>query len=190
MPTNPSANSLLINTQDVSDCCICYIHIDNPVEYYKCHENYNKILQRKSPIRNFHIICKVCFKNCESAVNNNIISNRCPMCKAELCNEYISPDILSKSELLSIDIKKIPNNSIYIQQSLILDPKTKIITINTGKNKIQLYSLYGNLVLYSNMFVNPNGFLYEYNEMYSCYHLAIRRQKYQFWDVSRVTISK
>lgn len=163
---------------DINDnkCIICYEDNNNKIQYFKCSK--------------YHNLCRVCFyKHITINKINTGCSNKCPICKAEFTNECISPTLLSVPEICNINIRNIITRNIYVHQTFTLSPYYKPITINYGKDKtISLYMDNGMIATYMGMFIGTNGFLYDYDRRYGVYMLSINKDKYQFWDNSKMHI--
>ena len=148
---------------------VCYLENKSLITYFKCIK--------------FHSVCTKCF--------NKLIDLKkeatCPVCNAELCNEARSPETLTKAELLKINPAKIILKHIYFHQMFEFNLRYNILRIFNGREvELEFYIINGVLASYDGMFISTNGFLYSYDENYQKYHLAIKRNKYQFWDMSKI----
>lgn len=172
----------------LNECSICYVNVTTPMEFFTCRKNYEKTTEIKYP---FHIICTKCIE--QHLLSN---TNTCPSCNADLCNEQKHPSILTAKELFHINKKLIPQKNIFIHQNFVLNANAKMTTLifdNTDKKKstikISLYNLNGAIMQYLDMFVCADGFLYKYDPKYERYHIAVQKGKFQFWDISRISLN-
>lgn len=153
---------------DNESCCVCYCVIPIQIEYFSCTV--------------YHGLCTDCFNK----ISYNL-KTCCPLCNAELRNECKSPKNLSKLDIFSLDTTKILQKYVFIHQNFQLDPKFKTLKIKNDCELLEFYIQNGTFAMYDGMFIcKDNGFLYTYDEEYEMYHLAVKKGKYQFWDVSRI----
>jgi hypothetical protein len=151
-------------------CIICYESNHSFIAYYDCSKMHN--------------LCKNCFENHDD--NSSTEGSKCPMCNAKLLKENANPSSLSILELKDIDIKTIKRKHIFIHQNFKLKKSNNTIV---SDNNITFYISNGEIMKYMRMFVAQNGFLYLYNEQYECYHIAVHKDRYQFWDASRISLN-
>lgn len=157
----------------MDDCCIiCYGRNTKQVNYFKCSK--------------YHNLCGICFNMHINSTNTN--SDKCPICKAGLSNECKNPYTLSEYDLYHLDVKNILQRHIFIHQNFALNPSYYPAFIKFGSEKISLFMDNGVPALYLGMFIATNGFFYDYSKKTKCYILSISKQRYQFWDNSRVQI--
>lgn len=154
-----------------TNCTICY-DAKSLFKFFKCTKT--------------HYICIDCFNKLEPDRNKK---TTCPTCKCDIADEFRPPSTLTKSELLRINIDNILPKYIFIHQNFILNFASKLVKINAN-NEITLHSLHGTPTMFAGMFICNNGFLYSYDEHNHTYHLAVRHNKFQFWDISRISINK
>jgi hypothetical protein len=102
---------------------------------------------------------------------------------------YKKPSDFTKKELVKIDKSKILQFNIFIHQNFILNPSYVPVEIKTNDQNIVLYSTKGSLVKFSNLYICEDGFMYDYDEQYDYYFLAVKKNKFQFWDSSRIRIA-
>ena len=167
-------NDLSFSSNDKDICIVCNDLNDSKVAYYNCSK--------------FHNLCKNCF----DAHDNNSHSaegSKCPMCNAKLLKENQSPSQISIPELINLDLKTINHKHIFIHQNFKLKKTNNLVHITSGNTKIAFYIVNGEIMKYMRMFVAENGFLYSYNEDYECYHVAVYKNKYQFWDSSKISLN-
>lgn len=162
------------------ECMICYSKFKNDNNtYFKC--------------KKIHYICIICINkiiynnNREKFAKNDL---SCPLCKAPPRSELKQPSKLDPSENI-LDPELIPLTNIFIHQNFILDRDVEILNVinkNGDKNDeiLELYTKDGSLIMYIGMFVASNGFFYSYNKHKKSYILAVKKDKYQFWDVTRM----
>jgi hypothetical protein len=100
------------------------------------------------------------------------------------------PSAFTKKELFNIDKTRILQFNIFIYQNFILNPNCFQLEIKTSDQNIVLYTLKGNLVKFSNLYVCDDGFMYDYDEQYDRYYLAVKKDKFQFWDASRIMLMR
>lgn len=154
-------------------CTVCYEVDIAKIKFFHCSKPHN--------------LCLGCLNNMKK-LNKSVV--KCPQCGADMCAEFKNPGLLTKSELALIDLKKINMKDVFIHQNFALDNNSKLMDIVINNKKITLYSLHGTLSMYAGMFICNNGFLYKYNEDADEYHVSVQQGKYQFWDMSRICISK
>lgn len=150
------------------ECMICLEDHFNNRLYFNCEKP--------------HRICEIC-------INKLIFQNKktiCPLCRADFVNEMKPPNTLTNEEILLLDIDTITHKYIYIHQNVNFYSKYDITSVVNCKEILDFYSKNGNLVMYMGMFISTNGFFYSYNEETNCYQLAVKKNKYQFWDLSRI----
>lgn len=153
------------------ECCICYTS-KKLNTYYKC---------------DFHFICNICYiklKNC-----NNY--KHCPMCKSDIKLEHKKPNDLSMNELMNLETKKINFSNINVHSDLNIDKSMLKVIVNINNTKkVEFYFKNGNFMNYKFrnelFFIGSDGFLYEYNNKKNTYVLAIRDNKFQYWDVENL----
>ncbi|MGL5936540.1 MAG: hypothetical protein ACRCZI_13080 [Cetobacterium sp.] len=156
------------DTKEIYNCIICLEEHPNDRLYFKCEKP--------------HRLCAVC-------INQLIVKNTastCPLCRAEFCNEMIPPSSLKDEDIIDLNIDAIPIKNIFIHQHVDFYKKYQITTLNNNNDTLELYSKNGNLVMYMGMFISTNGFFYTYNQSLSTYQLAVKKGKYQFWDLSKI----
>lgn len=151
-------------------CIICLNTHSNNIKYFDCSKNHN--------------LCFLCINN---LLNSNI-EPECPLCRAKMLFYYKKPSEFTKKELTKIDKSKILQFNIFIHQNFILNPSYVPMEIKTNEQNIRLYSLKGSLVKFSNLYICEDGFMYDYDEQYDCYFLAVKKGKFQFWDSSRIRL--
>jgi hypothetical protein len=112
------------------------------------------------------------------------------MCKASIFKECLKPSLLTEQELYDVDITKILIKYIYIHQNFVLDSGAKLVTIKSENDKeIKLYSIKGSLIVWHGKYIGENGFMYVYDEKFERYTYAILHEKYQFWDISKISLN-
>jgi hypothetical protein len=165
----------MIETTAINECSICYKKIDTEIKKY-----FNCDISK-------HNICDQCFINHkkEKDLVLGLDKCECPVCRAPLDIYYKNPCMLSHDEKLKVDYKEIKKEQIFIHQNFVL--RDNIAKVTTSCNT-ELYTRGGKFATVGGMFVGVNGFLYEYNDEKKCYSLAVKQNKYQFWDNSRVMI--
>lgn len=150
-----------------------------------CYEQ-NKINKIYFNCSKYHNLCRKCFYT--HVKSNNIDKYKCPLCRAELANECKSPKSLTPMEIQGLDKKHILQSNIFIHQNYVLDKNFIPVTLSYNDKKIVLYMNNGILVQHHDMFISEDGFFYEYSDKIQSYILAISKNRYQFWDSSRVYI--
>jgi len=111
------------------------------------------------------------------------------MCRAKLLFYHNKPSSFTKKELTKIDKTKILQFNIFIYQNFILNSNYVPMEIKTNNQNIVLYSLKGSLAKFSNLYICNDGFMYDYDEQHDCYFLAVKKDKFQFWDSSRIRLN-
>ena len=154
-------------------CNICLNTHRNNIKYFDCTKDHN--------------ICFLCINNLLNF--KNYIGPECPMCRAKMLFYYKNPSTFTKKELVDVDKTKILQFYIFIHQNFILNPNYFPMEIKTSKQNIVLYSLKGSLAKFANLYICEDGFLYDYDEQHDCYFLAVKKDKFQFWDASRIRIN-
>lgn len=161
---------IILTNHNDKQCEICF-KSNRLRPYFKCNDSK-------------HSICSTCFDKIESCVK----SPQCPYCRSDLLDECKNPMSLSAQSLYEVDAKKIIQKYIFIHQNFDLDSSAKLITMDSGSDKIKLYTVNGNPIVWHKMFIGESGFMYIYDSKYERYTYAIERYKYQFWDKRRVYI--
>jgi hypothetical protein len=126
---------------------------------------------------------------CSNCYETHVIENKkleCPTCKKGLIKECYPPNKLKKSEIVKLDVNKILQRNIYIHQHFVLNRDYKVITLKSENNSIDVYGIKGIPMKYDGMLIGVNGFLYSYDEKTDLYYLAYKKQRFQFWDTSRI----
>ncbi len=151
--------------EEQNDCVICLDKKGNKKIMFECDK--------------YHPICDTCF---HSYYEKNASKITCPLCRAELLTEFKNPEDMSLWELLHINIKNIDKKNMeFIGIELDGIKNMKKSTICTDNSHVKLYTKNGNLYSFDDMFVSPNGFLYNYNKNYDAYVLSIKNNKFQCW---------
>ena len=157
-----------LKSSDENNCMVCIDENKQHIKYFDCIK--------------YHNICTKCF--------NKLVyfrkKNSCPLCNAKMSDICKSPSTLTVIELMALDVKQILQRHIFIHQNYEIDPNYKLITIDNNGQYIKLYSYNGKLADYNGMFLCDNGFLYIYDNNFEKYHIAVQKNKYQFWDISRI----
>lgn len=154
-------------------CIICLNTHTNNIKYFDCSTEHN--------------LCFLCINNLLNTNSKN--GPECPMCRSKIIFYHKPPNTFTKMELANIDKTKILQFNIFIHQNFILNPNYLSIEIKTSKQNIVLYSTKGSLVKFSNLYICKDGFMYDYDEQHDQYFLAIKKNKFQFWDSSRIRIN-
>lgn len=173
---NPQKMPSPKNSDDEDDICtICYTINNSKLAFYNCTKRHN--------------ICFQCYENHTNFVTNIMRNNTCPTCAADLKNEYKDPYLLTPIELSDLNIKNILKNNIHIHQHFKLQKNTHIIKLSSNKTEIFFHALNGKMLTYLDMFVCQNGFLYTYDTKCEIYHVAVSRNKFQFWDINKMILN-
>jgi hypothetical protein len=172
---NPSEKpAIQSNNYENNKCTVCFETNLSSKQYYCCTRVHN--------------LCAICYHKHSVSTLNSERSSKCPTCKSGLKNEFKQPIYLTVPEINSINVKELNVNSIYIHQNYKLQQDTDIIKICLNKTETFFHSCDGKIVMYLDMFVGKNGFLYSYNKRYKSYHIAVAKNKYQFWDASKMVL--
>jgi len=176
--TNIVSNSktILKNNNDITNdnkCTICLRNNTNKfIAYYKCTKPHN--------------ICSSCHSEYVLTNINSPRRGKCPTCSACIIKEYEEPAKLTLSEIIQLEEEKIQVDKIFVHQNYRLQQDTEIMQICNEKSNIALYTLNGRILVYNNMFLGESGFLYNYDKINKTYHLAVDRNKYQFWNINLI----
>lgn len=171
-------------TIEVEPCAICDVKKVDFKQYFKCHESYTKNSKNNS----FHKYCNNCFESLLKAKNNDYDYINCPLCKAGVINECKPPNLLSIGDQLRINTTNILLKHIFIHQNFIIKKDYVLAHVVIDGVSIDLYFSKGSPVLFHQMYVSEDGFLYHFDTEMNTYRLAVNGNKYQFWDMSRLCI--
>ena len=167
----PLSTNLIKST--LYTCNICLNNHANNVKYFDCSKDHN-----------------LCFLCINTLLNSKADQEpECPMCRAKMLFYYRKPSTFTKKELTTINKAKILQFNIFIYQNFILNPNYVPMEIKTSNQNIVLYSLKGGLAKFSNLYICVDGFMYDYDEQHDCYFLAVKKDKFQFWDFSRIRLN-
>lgn len=148
-------------------CCVCYKKND-------CVKNV-----RFNCIDTYHHTCKKC---CDNYISFG--GNKCPLCRAELLPHMKNPKDISLREVIYLEVINIRLADIYFHANIKLPPNAEIMEIKSKSGVHKFYGMNGYLLSYNGMFLAENGFLYNHIKENNIYHLAIMKNKYQYWNLS------
>lgn len=159
---------------DTYICAVCYSTQNNQLAFFECTK--------------YHHMCLKCYNTntkLSLASNLNVV---CSTCRAPRLLQFINPGQLTFDQTLKINTKTIDISQLFIHQNI--NPSNynnNFVTVISGKYDIKLYTKNGDMIKYLNMFIAQNGFLYVYCEELNMYYLKVDRDKFQFWDTSKIT---
>ena len=180
-------NRSVVNQFSDDICTVCYIQNLKKIQFYKCLK--------------YHNLCESCFDKSNNITNNNDPddsdndtnkntndTNTCPTCRSSINLEFKHPSKLTLTELSKINLTLIRTRYIFIHQNFELLKKNKFAKILSDKNDLEIVLKKGTFATFLGLYVAKNGFLYDYNTDHDIYYPAVHRGKFQFWDISKVSI--
>jgi hypothetical protein len=129
-----------------------------------------------------HYTCDNCFSNLQED------SKVCPECRKSPILDYTHPLFIETNQLKDINLLNVPLEHIFIHQKFKFPDNCRILTIMNKDTPIKLYCLpNGDFYKFKNLYVNTNGYLYDYDKDLSEYHPALLLSMFQLWNKKLVT---